>query len=95
MAGLLVPRAFDDAPEVVDEGVSTPSPYTEYLTEADAAFADSIVIGAPALLLAAAGAFVRRKGTLLFSGAILLALASTGTAFGIDRKRCDRLTSLD
>ena len=43
------------------------------------------MIGAPALLLAAAGAFVRRKGTLLFSGAILLALASTGTAFGIDR----------
>jgi hypothetical protein len=85
LLGLLVPRAFDDAPEVIEEGVSTTSTYTEYFTEADAAFADSIVIGAPALLLAACGAFVRRRGTVLFAGAILLALASTGTAFGIDR----------
>ncbi|HYY52532.1 MAG TPA: hypothetical protein VE755_06655, partial [Myxococcales bacterium] len=85
LAGLLVPRAFDDAPEALDQSVSTASPYTEYFTEGDAAFADSIVIGAPALLLAAAGAFARRRGALLFAGAVLLALASTGAALGIDR----------
>lgn len=85
LAGLLVPRAFDDAPEASEGQQSLTSPYTEYFTQGDAAFADSIVLGAPALLLAAAGAFVRRKGALLFSGAILLALASTGPALGIDR----------
>jgi hypothetical protein len=85
LAGLLVPRAFDDAPEASGAQQSITSPYTEYFTQGDAAFADSIVLGAPALLLAAAGAFARRKGTLLFSGAVLLALASTGPALGIDR----------
>ena len=85
LAGLLVPRAFDDAPEASGAQLSTASPYTEYFTQGDAAFADSIVLGAPALLLAAAGAFARRKGALLFSGAVLLALASTGSALGIDR----------
>ena len=43
------------------------------------------MLGAPALLLALAGAFARRKGALLFAGACALALASTGTALGIDR----------
>jgi len=85
LAGLLVPRAFDDAPEAIGEQQSAASPYTEYFTQGDAAFADSIVLGAPALLLAAAGASVRRRGALLFTGAVLLALASTGPALGIDR----------
>jgi hypothetical protein len=85
LAGLLVPRAFDDAPEILERQQSVSSPYTEYFTEGNAAFADSIVLGAPALLLALAGAFVRRRGALLFLGGTVLALASTGTAFGIDR----------
>ncbi len=85
LAGLLVPRAFDDAPEVLEDGRSVSSPYTEYFTEGSAAFADSIVLGAPALLLALAGAFAGRRGALLFAGGSLLALASTGTALGIDR----------
>jgi len=85
LVGLLVPRAFDDAPEVLERAQTVASTYTEYFTEGSAAFADSIVIGAPALLLAAAGAFGRRKGALLFAGAALLALASAGAAFGIDR----------
>ena len=85
LAGLLVPRAFDDAPEILARQQSISSPYTEYFTEGNAAFADSIVIGAPALLLAAAGAFARRRGALLFLGGALLALASCGTALGIDR----------
>src|SRR5437870_9336172 len=41
--------------------------------------------GSPSRTGAAAGASVRRKGALLFSGAVLLALASTGPALGIDR----------
>jgi hypothetical protein len=85
LAGLLVPRAFDDAPEALEEVQSVSSSYTEYFTEGSAAFADSIVLGAPALLLAAAGAFARRRGALLFGGACVLALASTGAALGIDR----------
>src|SRR5947207_12416843 len=66
LAGLLVPRAFDDAPEVLEDPQSVASPYTEFFTEGSAAFADSVVLGAPALLLALAGAFARRKGALLF-----------------------------
>lgn len=85
LAGLLVPRAFDDAPEAIDDRPVLSSTYTEYFAQGDAAFADSIVIGAPALLLAAAAAAARRRGRVLFGGACLLALASTGTALGIDR----------
>ncbi len=85
LAGLLIPRALDDAPEALEEAQTASSPYTEYFTEGDAEFPDSIVIGAPALLLAAAGAFARRRGTLLFAGGVVLALASTGPALGIDR----------
>jgi hypothetical protein len=85
LAGMLVPRVFDDAPEVISDPRSAASTYTEYFTEANAAFADSIVIGAPALLLAFASAFAGRKGALLLGGACLLALASTGPALGIDR----------
>ncbi len=85
LAGLLVPRAFDDTPEVTGDAVSAESAYTEYFTEAHAAFADSIVFGAPALLLAGAAAFAGRKGRLLVGGAVLLLLCSTGAAFGIDR----------
>lgn len=85
LAGLLVPRAFDDAPEALEEEQTVSSTYTEYFTEGNAAFADSIVIGAPALLLAAAGAFSRKRGAFLFAGGVVLALASTGHALGIDR----------
>ena len=85
LAGLLVPRAFDDAPEILAQEQTVASTYTEYFTDYDAAFADSIVIGAPALLLAAAAAFAGRKGRVLACGALALAFASTGTALGIDR----------
>jgi len=85
LAGFLVPRAFDDAPEVLENEQSISSPYTEYFTEMNAAFADSIVIGAPALLLAVAGALGRRRSAVLLAGGAVLALASTGSAFGIDR----------
>lgn len=85
LAGLLVPRAFDDAPEALENARSAESTYTEYFTEGSAAFADSIVLGAPALLLALAGAFAGRKGALLFAGGCVVALASTGTALGVDR----------
>ena len=84
LAGFLVPRAFDDAPETSGDPRAA-STYTEYFTQGSAAFADSIVLGAPALLLAFAGAFAGRKGALLLCGAALLALASAGTALGIDR----------
>ena len=85
LAGVLVPRAFDDAPEILARAQTLASTYTEYFTGFDAAFADSIVVGAPALLLAAAAAFASRKGRVLGAGAVLLLLASTGTALGIDR----------
>jgi hypothetical protein len=84
LAGLLVPRAFDDAPEASGDARAA-STYTEYFTEGSAAFADSIVLGAPALLLAFAGAFAGGKGKLLLGGACLLALASAGTSLGVDR----------
>jgi len=85
LAGLLVPSAFDDSPEAHPEPGKSFSTYSEYFaSEGEAAFSDSIVMGAPALLLAAAAAFAGRKGRLLLGGALLFALASTGEALGIE-----------
>src|SRR5207302_4606351 len=84
LLGLLVPRAFDDAPEAGDPGSSW-STFSEFFAWESAAFADSMVMGAPALLLAAAGLFASRRARPLLLGAALFALASTGAALGIDR----------
>ena len=83
--GLLVPRAFDDAPEALDDRTTSWTPYTEFFATGDSAFADSIVLGAPALLFALCAAWAGRRGKLLLAGAALFALASTGEALGIDR----------
>jgi hypothetical protein len=85
LLGLLVPRAFDDAPEAGSDPTSAWSTYSEYFGSEAAAFSDSIVLGAPALLLAFAGAWAGRRGRLALGGAALLALASAGDALGIDR----------
>ena len=84
LLGLLIPRAFDDAPEALEHNTGVSSTYSEFFTTNNSAFADSIVFGAPGLLLAAVACGMRR-GRVLVAGAILFALASTGVALGIDR----------
>lgn len=82
LLGLLVPRAFDDRVET--EASAEETTYREFFAEDSAAFADSIVLGAPALLFAAAALWTRR-GRRLLAFAALLALASTGEALGVQR----------
>jgi hypothetical protein len=87
LLGLLIPRAFDDVPERVDDP-SAPwgrGTFAEYFTDLGAAFSDSIALGAPALLFAACAAFCGRRGRLVLGGAILFAVASAGQSLGIDR----------
>jgi hypothetical protein len=87
LLGLLIPRAFDDVPERVEDP-SAPwgrGTFAEYFTDLGAAFSDSIALGAPALLFAACAAFCGRRGRLVLGGAMLFALASTGQSLGIDR----------
>ena len=84
LAGLLLPRAFDDSPEAAPDPRSGWSTFSEYFAPDLAAFADSIVVGAPALLLALAAFFASRKGRLLVLGAALFALSSAGDALGIE-----------
>jgi hypothetical protein len=81
LAGLLVPRAFDELPQ---DRATARTTFAEYFAVDSASFADSIVLGAPALLLAFAGAFARRRGRVLLLGAVFFALASTGEALKID-----------
>ena len=84
LAGLLVPRAFDDlAEEVASTKGSSVTPYDEYFSEGFSAFSESIVVGAPALLLAAAAWFAGRRGRFLLLGALALIVASTGDALGL------------
>ncbi|MGZ6144066.1 MAG: hypothetical protein ACXWLM_12060, partial [Myxococcales bacterium] len=86
LAGLLVPRAFDDAPEASGGDFETSlETYPELFGSPSAAFADSIVLGVPALLFALAAAWAGRRGRLLLAGGLVFALASTGRALGIDR----------
>ena len=74
LAGLVLPWAFDDTPELAAPGTSD-TPYSEYLSAAPhVAFADSIAVGAPALVLAASG------GGGLLVGAALFLLAALGPA---------------
>ncbi len=74
LPGLALPWAFDDTPELAGPGAAD-TPYSEYFSgEPHVAFADSIALGVPALLLAAFGA------PALLAGAVLLLLAGLGPA---------------
>ena len=74
LPGLALPWAFDDTPELAGPGASD-TPYSEYFSgEPHVAFADSIALGVPALILAAFG------GPALLAGAALLLLAALGPA---------------
>jgi len=87
LAGLFVPRAFDDVPERA-AGAETGhglSYFQEYFDPDRPAFSDSIILGAPALLFALCAAWAGRRGRLFLLGAGIFALASTGGALGIDR----------
>src|SRR5882672_7699741 len=73
LPGLALPWAFDDTPQLAGAGSDTP--YSEYFSgEPHVAFADSIALGLPALILAAFG------GPALLAGAALFLLAAMGTA---------------
>ena len=72
LPGLALPWAFDDTPELAGPGAADTS-YSEYLSrEPYVAFADSIAIGVPALILAGFG------GAGLLCGAALFLLAALG-----------------
>jgi hypothetical protein len=74
LPGLVLPSAFDDTPELAAPGASD-TPYSEYLSgPPHVAFADSIAVGAPALVLAASG------GAGLLAGAAFFLLAALGPA---------------
>jgi hypothetical protein len=79
LLGLLLPWAFDN---VQDLSAPRTSRYTEYFAgpEEGDAFIDSIVLGAPILLLAFASG---KRGRFPLAGAALLALASAGSKLGI------------
>jgi len=78
LPGLALPWAFDDTPELAGPGASD-TPYSEYFSgEPHVAFADSIAIGVPALILAAFGA------PALLAGAALFLLAALGPATPIE-----------
>jgi hypothetical protein len=73
LPGLALPWAFDDTPQLAGAGSDTP--YSEYFSgEPHVAFADSIALGLPALILAAFG------GPALLAGAALFLLAAMGSA---------------
>jgi membrane protein YfhO len=79
LAGLFLPWAFDDTQE--SSFKRQKSTYGEYFSGLhDEAFIDSIVLGAPILLLAFAAG---RKGRFALLGALVLALASTGDSFRV------------
>jgi hypothetical protein len=83
LLGLLVPVAFDDASDAPLLGTKTQvRPFKEFFHNDDFAFSASILIGAPALLLALAGA-ARRPGRFLLLGALVVLMASTGPVAGV------------
>ena len=78
LPGLALPWAFDDAPELTGPGASD-TPYSEYFSgEPHVAFAGSIALGVPVLVLAAFG------GPGLLAGAALFLLAALGPATPIE-----------
>lgn len=84
--GLFVAGAFDDAPEVTATSLAETrerTPFSEYFAGGDpSAFASSIYLGTPALLLAAFALLVRR-GRALWLGSLVLLLAAGGEALGV------------
>ncbi len=83
--GYALPLAFDD-PTEPPPGIQLPwsSPYREYLSwETLAAFSDSITIGPAAALLALFALGAGRKGRFLLLFALVMALASSGDALGV------------
>ena len=84
--GLVVPRAFDDTQELIPvERRAEATPLEEYFTTGGEsyAFADSILLGAPALLFAFGALWAGRRGRALLLGAVLLTLMATGGALGV------------
>ena len=77
LLGFLAPRAFDD--DLERRGATESAPFGEYFAPRwpISAFADSICLGAPALLLALGGAR-RRRGVWFLAGGALFLAASTG-----------------
>lgn len=74
LPGIALPWAFDDTPELAAPAAAD-TPYSEYFSgEPHVAFADSIALGVPALILAAFG------GRALLAGAALFLLAAMGSA---------------
>jgi hypothetical protein len=74
LAGVALPWSFDD--DILDEGRG--SIYTEYLVRGDTgAFADSIALGVPVLLLAL---FSGKRGRLALAGAGVLLVCACGSS---------------
>ncbi|HEX9576813.1 MAG TPA: hypothetical protein VF993_03620 [Myxococcales bacterium] len=86
LAGLLVPRAFDDTPEEYGPAAShawQAPPFREYLSSETVSFADSIFLGPAALLLALWAVLSGRKGRFFLLGALILLCAAAGEALGV------------
>ena len=84
LLGLLLPKVFDDDADI-EVGPERHADIYRYVSVGTtAAFADSITLGAPALLLAACALWAGRRGQFLLLGASLFALASTGQALGFE-----------
>ena len=78
LPGLVLPRAFDDSPELAG-AAEADTAYSEYFSgEPHVAFADSISLGAPAVILA----FFGPLG--LLAGALLFLLAALGPALPVE-----------
>ena len=84
LLGLLVPRVFDDDADVEVGPERRADTYRYLSVGAKGAFADSITLGAPALLLAGCALWAGRRGRFLLLGGALFALASTGEALGLE-----------
>ena len=85
LLGLLVPRVFDDDADVEIEPARRAETYRYVSVGTTGAFADSITLGAPALLLAGCALWAGRRGRFLVFGGLLFALASTGESLGLER----------
>ena len=83
LAALAIPLAFDDT-DLLDGRMGQTTPYDEYLSIADrSSFADSICLGAPAMLLVLFAFLTDRRGRWLALGGLVLALGATGEALGM------------
>jgi hypothetical protein len=84
LLGLVIPVAFDDTGDLPLLGKRDAiNRFQEFFFNDDgAAWSASILVGAPALLLAFAGA-ARRRGRFLLLGALVFLLAAIGKAAGV------------